>query len=337
MSLRTREHNESLMPARHVSRALYRTSFDLHNLRNLKKLPGSILEAEPLSASETIGFRGDLLRTRAASVILAEGPSIGFRIAAPNAPHNQALLLLKSGWGQIHQAGSTRTLMPGQGVRFTGAAPAIIAVSDFSLICLAADGALVPGEAIVGHATKPMAESPIPLASQVERLVATDRLDVSLFENAVAAVLASPIQEEAHAPVPEAADSPLERAARFVDEHLSSSTFHPRLLSEHLGLSRASLYRLFAAFGGVQAFIIRRRLDSSFRALTEGEGARASIKSIVFRHGFLSEAHFSRCFRARFNLSPSEVRSLKFDVRSLPPSVTEQDRVRLYIAKHRSA
>lgn len=97
------------------------------------------------------------------------------------------------------------------------------------------------------------------------------------------------------------------KAARIIDARL----LHPDLTIESVakaaGVSRTTLYRAFEARGGVLRHIQNRRLDRARAALRLRSGRNPTIAEIAWRHGFASEAHFSRLFRKRFGHSPVEV------------------------------
>lgn len=78
-------------------------------------------------------------------------------------------------------------------------------------------------------------------------------------------------------------------------------------LCRQLGVSRATLYRLFAADGGVQTRIRDVRLNAA-RAALEEPGAR--IGKVGERFGFGEPAYFSRVFRAEFAITPSAYRAV---------------------------
>lgn len=73
------------------------------------------------------------------------------------------------------------------------------------------------------------------------------------------------------------------------------------------GASRATIYRDFAADGGVERFIVRRRLDRAFRELASCPPDRGRVRRVAERWGFACPYHFSRAFRRQFDLWPSEV------------------------------
>jgi len=96
----------------------------------------------------------------------------------------------------------------------------------------------------------------------------------------------------------------------YIDEHLTDRDLTPIAVATALGLSRTSLYRLFAHQGGVHAHILARRLDRCLVALVDNRARSQSIGSVAFAHGFNSEAHFSRAFRSRFGISARDLRGM---------------------------
>jgi AraC-like DNA-binding protein len=96
----------------------------------------------------------------------------------------------------------------------------------------------------------------------------------------------------------------------YIDQHLTKRTLNPESIATALRLSRTTLYRVLAAEGGINAYITARRLDRCFDAIVHDRTRKISITETAFAHGFNSEAHFSRAFRARFGISPSEARRL---------------------------
>lgn len=108
----------------------------------------------------------------------------------------------------------------------------------------------------------------------------------------------------------------LARARGYVENNLLEPGLNPARISEALGVSRSTLYRLFEPLGGVTAYIWERRLHLARAALMDPKRGRR-ISEIAFQCGFSSEAHFSRSFRRAFNIRPS-------DLRSLQPSLAEE-------------
>ncbi|WP_051278340.1 helix-turn-helix domain-containing protein [Solimonas flava] len=102
----------------------------------------------------------------------------------------------------------------------------------------------------------------------------------------------------------------LERARRHIEQHLCSPQLGADTLCAALGISRATLYRLFDASGGVQAYIRKRRLQRVRDALLDPREQR-HIATLAYAHGFASEAHFCRAFRRLFGLAPGELRQAR--------------------------
>lgn len=74
-----------------------------------------------------------------------------------------------------------------------------------------------------------------------------------------------------------------------------------------LGVSRATLFRAFAADGGIAVEIRRRRLQGARAALLNRVGRQPTIAEIAHMHGFISESHFSRVFRTTYGAPPGAV------------------------------
>ncbi len=94
---------------------------------------------------------------------------------------------------------------------------------------------------------------------------------------------------------------------RFLDEHLDDPELGVASLCAAFGASRATIYRDFADEGGVARFVTRRRLERAYRDLAGGPPDRGRVRRIAERWGFACPYHFSRVFRKRFDLWPSEV------------------------------
>jgi AraC-like DNA-binding protein len=99
-------------------------------------------------------------------------------------------------------------------------------------------------------------------------------------------------------------------ALDYIDAHLADAGLGPGEIAEAANVSRASLYRLLAAEGGVRCVLLKRRLDASLRLmLTAGEDER-SLTDIAQSCGFGGMRQFSRAFRARFGTPPAQFRRL---------------------------
>ncbi|MGY3439464.1 MULTISPECIES: helix-turn-helix domain-containing protein [unclassified Marinovum] len=95
---------------------------------------------------------------------------------------------------------------------------------------------------------------------------------------------------------------------RYIEANLAGD-LRPEVLAAQFRMSRAQLYRVFAAMGGVGRYVQSRRLKRSLMRLTDLSGGVASIGSIAFDCGFKSESHFSRLFKERFGMTPKQARA----------------------------
>ncbi|HDZ08629.1 AraC family transcriptional regulator [Pseudohongiella sp.] len=84
-------------------------------------------------------------------------------------------------------------------------------------------------------------------------------------------------------------------------------------LCAHLKCSPATLSRVFQPHHGVRSYIQEQRLRSAARRLASQRDAHLRIVDIACESGFTSDAHFSRAFRRRFGLTPSDARHLRHD------------------------
>ena len=116
----------------------------------------------------------------------------------------------------------------------------------------------------------------------------------------------------------------LTAARAYIDRHFHDLTLTPKTLGAAIGVSRTQLYELFVPLGGVSTFIQTRRLDGAFDAIVADEAAVHSLASIGYAHGFRSDAHFSRLFRARFGIPPGELRRRRARARKVDLSIIER-------------
>jgi AraC-like DNA-binding protein len=58
-------------------------------------------------------------------------------------------------------------------------------------------------------------------------------------------------------------------ALDYIDVHLGNAQLGPDEIADGAHLSRASLYRLLAAKGGIRTVLLKRRLDEALRLMLE--------------------------------------------------------------------
>lgn len=74
-----------------------------------------------------------------------------------------------------------------------------------------------------------------------------------------------------------------------------------------VGVSRATLYRLFKPLGGVAYVIQAERLDRAAERLMDRQDRR-TVTTIAHASGFADLPHFHHAFRRRFGLRPSDLK-----------------------------
>ncbi|KZL17420.1 Transcriptional activator FeaR [Pseudovibrio sp. WM33] len=98
-------------------------------------------------------------------------------------------------------------------------------------------------------------------------------------------------------------------AKRTISEHLSNPDLSPETVAIKAGISRSKLYEMFRNYGGVKSFILEQRLKGAMMALISNSNAHRSNSEIAFSFGFTYESTFSRAFKKRFSMTPSEARN----------------------------
>lgn len=98
-------------------------------------------------------------------------------------------------------------------------------------------------------------------------------------------------------------------AKQYIQEHLADPELSCERVAAQVGVSPRHLARLFALEEWVPSrFILEKRLQQAQQLLCSRQGAALDISEIAYRHGFASQAHFARAFKARYQRTPSEAR-----------------------------
>ena len=103
----------------------------------------------------------------------------------------------------------------------------------------------------------------------------------------------------------EQASNPLSPILSYINTHLSDSTLSNDLLAEKMGISEVYLRKLFASHLGVtpKQYILDLRIKTARQLLT---GTTKTVTEISEACGFASVYHFSRIFKQRTALTPTE-------------------------------
>lgn len=107
----------------------------------------------------------------------------------------------------------------------------------------------------------------------------------------------------------------LQRVDQFIRGNLKNADLSPDLIAEGCGVSKRYLHDLFKDVNGTVSQQIRdQRLVAARDRL--GNVGNVTIAEVSYRFGFADQAQFSRLFKARFGMPPSEYRALYFQARS---------------------
>jgi AraC-like DNA-binding protein len=96
----------------------------------------------------------------------------------------------------------------------------------------------------------------------------------------------------------------------WLRRNLGNPGLGPADLVKQFPHSRASIYRLFAKVGGVQAFIREERLSACYWQLAHGALKVRSIADLAHSYGYTDPGHFHRAFKRRFGMTPGDVAKL---------------------------
>lgn len=135
--------------------------------------------------------------------------------------------------------------------------------------------------------------------------------DAEAYQDQAFELLASIIAGQAgQRPINALSASYLLAAKQCIHEQLADPALSCERVAAQTGISTRHLARLFALEGLVPSrFILDRRLQLARQLLCSRQGAGLDISEVAYRHGFASQAHFARAFKARFQLTPSQARS----------------------------
>jgi len=99
---------------------------------------------------------------------------------------------------------------------------------------------------------------------------------------------------------------------QFIDKNIEQPALGPDMIALHLGISRASLFRICKPVGGAMALVRTRRLLVARRLLSNASLTR-SVKIVAYGLGFASPSSFARAYKQQFGISPTETRDLYVD------------------------
>jgi AraC-like DNA-binding protein len=99
-------------------------------------------------------------------------------------------------------------------------------------------------------------------------------------------------------------------ALDYIDANLGNAHLGPDEVADAANMSRASLYRLLAAEGGIRIVLMKRRLDKALRLMLADNENERSLMHVAKDCGFAGVSQFSRAFHARFGAPPRQYLAL---------------------------
>ncbi|MEW6639525.1 MAG: AraC family transcriptional regulator [Pseudomonadota bacterium] len=99
------------------------------------------------------------------------------------------------------------------------------------------------------------------------------------------------------------------RVKAYIENNLARSDLDIEEIAQRMGCSRRYIFRAFQAADTTPSqYIWDLRLERTRERLTASSFRNGSISEVAFSCGFSSTAHFSRAFRKRYGMSPSDAR-----------------------------
>ena len=99
------------------------------------------------------------------------------------------------------------------------------------------------------------------------------------------------------------------RIRQHIEARLGDAGLTAESVAAHFGLSRSTLYRILAPFGGVAEYIRNRRLHRAFFDLAGTSSKGPRVSEVARRWNLGSEANFSRAFKAAYGVNPKAARA----------------------------
>lgn len=97
---------------------------------------------------------------------------------------------------------------------------------------------------------------------------------------------------------------------RHIEARLATDDLTAAVLCRQFRLSRASLYRLFEADGGLTRYVQERRLARALRLLVAPGERHERLIDLAVDLRFSSDSTFVRAFRRQFGVTPGEIREI---------------------------
>lgn len=97
----------------------------------------------------------------------------------------------------------------------------------------------------------------------------------------------------------------IEKVNFYIDKYISDATFNIDALAELMGMGRTKFFGKMKELTGMppNAYIMDKRLNKAAELLAEGN---LNVAEVSYETGFNTPQYFSKCFKAKFGVSPKE-------------------------------
>lgn len=101
----------------------------------------------------------------------------------------------------------------------------------------------------------------------------------------------------------------VQRASAYIENNLADPKLDPTSLAAAMGVSLRHLQTLFHEYDrNISEWIWRRRLEVAAQRLSDPGFAHLALGALAYGCGFSNQSHFSRRFKDRYELTPSDYR-----------------------------
>jgi len=249
---------------------------------------------------------------------VAAGASRAVRTPASIAradPERVELTLLVAGSQVREQDGRRVELGPGELTAVDSSRPfAVLSEEPFEMLAFSVPRRLLGG-VVAATATRLPSDGVVGVVAPFLRTVGDGLRDGRVVESdasvghAIVELVRSLYADRARGPALSRRSLALAQAQAAIEERLHDPDLTPAAIAAEQFVSVRLLHLLFAEEGlTVSGWIRERRLVQARRDLEDPAMAGRSVTEIARAWGFRNPGHFSRLFRTRFGLAPSDVR-----------------------------
>jgi len=279
-------------------------------------------------SSEFESFSGSLQTSEVGGIQISTVRSVAQRVRrtrsriAGSSRDHFLLSLQLCGTGVVSQDSRTAILSPGDFALYDCTRPYELAFDDsFSQVVLRLPRETVTGRLIDSHlltARRIDGRKGVGLLASSfmrqlhEQLDHIDAMSLGRLQaNAVDLMATALTQQTSMQPsVSEGQAIIRQRVCAFIERNLGNSQLTCESIATAHGISQRYLRKIFESSSvSLSDWIWRRRLEQAKRDLVDPLLAHLSVTAIGFDVGFKDAAHFSRAFRARFDMTPRDWRN----------------------------